>query len=268
MEVVLGALRYEYRMQIRRVSLWVVLGLIGLIVFGLWYGNSDLLYGFYTHASPGHPARWVPPEPTQSLLYWAQFTAMFLPLGIGLVLADRLARDTRLRVDELFGAAPGSLGGRLTGKFVGSTLAALTPLAILYFGVVLYMVQQARSVSLIPLALALFAAVVLPGSLFVAGFSVTLPAILRVPVYQFLFTGYWFWANLLSPKAGIPSIAGTMLNAAGPWAQEGIFRFRWTFLQLHATAAEGFASIILLVGLGLIAVAGMLGYLRWQSLRR
>jgi ABC-2 type transport system permease protein len=268
MEVVLGALRYEYRMQIRRVSLWVVLGLISLIVFGLWYGNSDLLYGFYTHASPGHPARFVPPHPTQSLLYWAQFMAMFLPLGIGLVLADRLARDTRLRVDELFGAAPGSVGGRLTGKFLGSTLAALTPLAILYFGVVLYMVQQTRSVSLIPLALALFAAVVLPGTLFVAGFSLTLPAILKVPLYQFLFTGYWFWANLMSPKVGIPSIVGTMLNAAGPWAQEGIFQFRWNFLQLHATAVEGVASIVLLVGLGLIAVAGMLGYLRWQSLRR
>jgi hypothetical protein len=95
-----------------------------------------------------------------------------------------------------------------------------------------------------------------------------LPAILKVPVYQFLFTGYWFWANLLSPKVGIPSIVGTMLNAAGPWAQEGIFQFHWTFLHLHATAAEGFVSIVLLIGLGLAAVAGMLGYLRWQSRHR
>jgi hypothetical protein len=67
---------------------------------------------------------------------------------------------------------------------------------------------------------------------------------------------------------GIPSIVGTMLNAAGPWAQEGIFHFHWTFLRLHATAAEGLISIALLIGLGLGAAAVITGYLRWQSLRR
>ncbi len=266
--VVLGAMRYEYRMQIRRKSLWVVLGLIGLVIFGIWYGNSDLLYGFHTHAQSNHTARWVPPDPSESLLYWAQYMAMFLPLGVGLLLADRLARDSRLHVDELFNSIASSLDARLTGKFLGSTLATLTPLAIIYFGLAIYIEEQSKSLSLLPLALALFAAVVLPGSLFVAGFSVTLPQILRVPVYQFLFTGYWFWANLMSPKVGIPSIVGTMLNAAGPWALEGIFKFSWTFLQLHATPAQGFASIALLIGLGFVATIAMSTYLRRQSLLR
>ena len=266
--VIWGALRYEYRMQIRRVSVWVVLGLIILVVFGLWYGDSDLLYGYHTLPEAGQPSRWVPPDPHLSLLYWTQFMAMFVPLGIGLVLADRLARDSRLRVDELFDGAPGSAAARLAGKFAGSTLATLTPIFIIYFGLVVYMMQQTGTAALLPPALALFAAVILPGSLFVAGFSISLPVILRVPVYQFLFTGYWFWANLMSPKIGIPSIVGTMLNAAGPWAQEGIFRFHWTFLKLNATPVEGLLSIALLVGLGLVATFGMLGYLHWRSLGR
>ncbi len=268
LKVVVGALRYEYRMQIRRVSLWVVLGLVGLVIFGIWFGKSDLLYGYFTRAEPGHPSLWVPPNPAESLLFWAQYMAMFFPLGVGLMLADRLARDARLHVDELCESAKSSLGGRLAGKFLGSTLATLTPLALIYFGLTVYIVGQSKTLSLLPLALALFAAVLLPGLLFVAGFSITLPAILRVPVYQFLFTGYWFWANLMSPKVGIPSIVGTMLNAAGPWAQEGIFKFPWTFLSLDATPAAGYASIALLSVLGLAATFGMAGYLRWRSLHR
>lgn len=267
--VVSGALHYEYRMQIRRVSVWVVLGLLSVVIFGLWYGRaSDLLYGYYTHSDSHSPVHFVPPDPRSALLFWAQFMALFLPLGVGLMLADRLARDTRLHVDELFDALPGSLGSRLVGKFLGSTLATLTPLFIIYFGLVIYMVQQTGNISLLPLALAVFAAVVVPGSLFVAGFSVALPAVLRVPVYQFLFTGYWFWANLMSPKVGIPSIVGTMLNAAGPWAQEGIFKFPWTFLTLHATTVEGYTSIVVLVGLGCAATLGMARYLSWRSLHR
>jgi ABC-2 type transport system permease protein len=268
LSVVWGAARYEYRMQIRRVSLWVVLGLISLIVFGVWYGQSDLLYGFYTRAVPNHPSHFVPPDLHMSVLFWARLMAMFLPLGVGLLLADRLARDSRLRVDELFGAVQGSMSGRVTGKFLGGTLATLTPVFLVYFGLVVYMVIVARTLTVLPIALALFAAVVLPGSLFVSGFSITLPVILRVPVYQFLFTGYWFWANLLPPRVGIPSIVGTMLNAAGPWAQEGIFGTQWAFLRLHATPLQGFLSIGLLVGLGIAACLGMVGYLQWRAQER
>ena len=35
----------------------------------------------------------------------------------------------------------------------------------------------------------------LPGLLFVAAFSVSCPVILWVPLYQFLFVGYWFWGR-------------------------------------------------------------------------
>src|SRR5579871_618586 len=268
--VVAGAFRYEYRMQIRRVSVWVVLGLLCLLIFGIWsLGGNAELHGYFTSGREGIPVHWVPPDPRSAVLDWVQFLGLFVPLGIGLVLADRLARDKRTRVDQLLDTAEGSPSARLTGKFLGSTLATLTPLLIMYFALVAYMVQQTgQFTTIVPLAVAGFAAVLLPAALFVAGFSVTLPLILRVPVYQFLFTGYWFWANLMSPKIGIPSIVGTMLNAAGPWAQEGIFNYNWTFLRLNATPAQGYLSIALLSGLGLAAVLGMGVYLRWQHARR
>ncbi len=260
-----GAFRAEFLMQIRRVSVWVTIGLLGLIIFALWYGLAAVSlhhhYNLEQHV-------WVPASQSDAILGWAQLLAMFLPLGVGLVLADRLARDRRLRVDEILAVQPGSLGARLAGKWLGSALATFVPVALIYTAVVFYIVTQAPGLGGILLALAAFAAVLLPGMLFVAGFSVAIPAVLKVPVYQFLFTGYWFWANLMSPKIGIPSIVGTMLNAAGPWAQEGIFNFQWTFLQLHATPTQGYLSIALLSGLGIIAVVAAWFYLRWQAARQ
>jgi len=120
----------------------------------------------------------------------------------------------------------------------------------------------------ISLAAGAFATILLPGILFVAGFSLAVPVVLKVPIYQFLFAGYWFWANLMSPKIGLPSPVGTMINAAGPYASEGFYNFQWTFLILHATVAQAIESVTLLVGLGLVGLLGAWGYLHWQQAQR
>jgi len=260
-----GTFRAEFLMQIRRVSVWVTIGLLGLIIFALWFGiASDSLHAHYS--AERHMV--VPASQSDAILGWAQLLAMFLPLGVGLVLADRLARDRRLRVDEILNTQPGLLGARLAGKWLGCAMATFVPVFLIYAAVTVYILAEIPSLSGLLLAAAAFAAVMLPGMLFVAGFSVALPVLLKVPVYQFLFTGYWFWANLMSPKIGIPSIVGTMLNAAGPWAQEGLFNFKWTFLNLHATPAQGYLSIALLASLGLLAVVAAWLYLRWQTERQ
>src|SRR5689334_6417129 len=218
--VVAGALRYEFRMQLRRPAVWVVLGLISVIIFALWWGfASDYLWGFRSHEGQG---AWVPPSQHDPVLFWAQLLAMFLPVGVGLVLADRLARDHSTRVDEVFAALPAPLGARLLGKYLGSVLATLVPVALIYSAMLVYIMTQTPGTEAITLGTAAFLAVLLPAILFVAGFSLAAPAVLKVPVYQFLFVGYWFWANLMSPKIGLPSPVATMLNAAGPWAQEGL----------------------------------------------
>jgi hypothetical protein len=262
---VMGAARYEFRMQLRRVSVWVTIGLLGLMILVLWVAIAgDTVHRHYRLEHH----EWIAPSQSDAIMGWAQLLGMFLPVGVGLVLADRLARDRKLHTDEMLDALPGSLGARLTGKWLGSTLATLVPVALIYCALVAYIFTQVPDPAGIGLAAEAFATIPLPGMLFVAGFSVALPAVLKVPVYQFLFTGYWFWANLMSPKIGIPSTVDTMLNAAGPWAQEGIFNFRSTFFTLHATEAQGYESIALLVGLGLLAVVAMWAFLRWQASRR
>jgi hypothetical protein len=265
LSVVAGALRYEFRMQLRRPAVWIALAFAAALPFAFWLlaAPSDL-HGYYSREQHA----WFPPSQTNAILDWTQFLALLLPVGVGLVLADRLARDRTTRVDEVLDTLPGSFGARLLGKYAGATLATLVPVALLYAAVVAYVLTQLPDPRGIALALAAFAAVVLPGVLFVAGFSLAVPALVKVPVYQFLFVGYWFWADLMTPKIGVPSPVGTWLNAAGPWAQEGLFGFQWTFLRLHATPVQAYASIALLCGLGLLAPAGAWLYLRWGQATR
>jgi|SRR5579875_32534 ABC-2 type transport system permease protein len=247
-----GALRYEFFMQIRRRSIWLVLILTSILSVILWLA-------FISDASA---------QAVDAIMYLAEFTAWFLPVGAGLVLADRLARDKRLHVDEILDTFPGSLGARLIGKYLGSTLATLVPVILIYMLGVGYILARYHDPHSLLLALETFITIPLPGILFAAGFSVALPVILKVPIYQILFVGYWFWANLMSPRFHIPSLTGTMLNATGPWAQEAFFHFQWVFLRLNPTVWQGIASIILLIGLSFLAICAAWLYLCWERARR
>lgn len=252
LSIVGGALRYEFLMQFRRRSIWLVLLLVSAMSAVLWLAFTS---------GPTATA-------LDSVMYLAQFTAWFLPVGAGLVLADRLARDKKLHVEEILDTFPASLGARLVGKFLGSTLATLVPVVLVYLLGVGCVLARFHDTQNLLLALEAFAAIPLPGLLFAAGFSVALPALLKVPLYQILFTGYWFWANLMSPRFKIPSPVGTMLNATGPWAQEAFFHYQWVFLRLNPTVWQGVASIALLVGLSFLAVGLAWLYLSWERARR
>jgi ABC-2 type transport system permease protein len=155
LSVTAGALRYEFLMQIRRRSIWLVLILVSAMSAILWLA-------FISGSTV---------TSLDAVMYLAQFTAWFLPLGVGLVLADRLARDKKLRVDEILDAFPGSLGARLVGKYLGSTLATLVPVALFYLSGVGYILARFHDPHSLLLALATFAAIPLPGTLFAAGFS-------------------------------------------------------------------------------------------------
>src|SRR5215469_7796651 len=131
--VFLGAARYEFRMQLRRRAIWFVPALFCVLLLPLWYlFESCDLHGCLQHQHEGGPLVPVPPAPADAVLQWVQFAAILLPLGAGLVLADRLARDRQHHVDEVFETASGALGSRLFGKYVGSTIATLIPIAVFY----------------------------------------------------------------------------------------------------------------------------------------
>jgi ABC-2 type transport system permease protein len=113
--------------------------------------------------------------------------------------------------------------------------------------------------------------VALPGILFVAAFSIAVPAILWVPLYQFLFIGYWYWQTLWF-HAELPNLGRTLLAPIGVYALGGIYGYLDSDPrhppQLSPTPAEGVASIVLLVGTAALVLVVLERYLIWRQARQ
>ena len=204
-----GAARYEYRMHLRRPAVWIVeLTLIGLVFLG---------------AGPRHPMHLGADTPVAALIGgWALTFNLLLPLGVGILLADRGRRERRLGIDELLDATPTGRGLRWWGKALGVTAAAATPIACAWV-VLLTVVAISRGPAVVPLGIAAFAGVILPGLMFVAAFSLAVPLVTGPALFRVLFIGYWFWGNLLSPSFAIPTLSGTIIEPLGEYASAGWF---------------------------------------------
>jgi hypothetical protein len=217
--MVAAVVRYEFLMQVRRPAVWIVqLGLVGLVL--LTAGASGPL-----QLRPGAPLPAV-------LATWALAVSMVTPLGAGLLLADRGRRERRLGVGALLDATPAGPGVRWWGKAIGATAATITPVALSWAGLTVYLAAT-HGAAAIPLGLAAFAAVALPGLLFVAAFSLAVPLLTGSPLYRVLFAGYWFWGNLTPPNF-VPTLAGTPFEPVGEYASGG-----WFGGHLLQTVARG-----------------------------
>lgn len=255
--VTLGATGCEFKMQLRRKALWIALLGTSLIMY-IW------IRGMWS----------VPPVLPLSVAVgdWAIRCNAILPVVYGVLLADRLPRDQRLHLTELLDSFPAPAGSRLTGKYLGSALATAIPIFLAYCtGIVAILVDRHDPLTL-PLALAAFVAIILPGLLFVAAFSVATPAILWVPLYQFLFVGYWFWGNLLSPSYGIPTLSNTLLTPAGGFAASGFFNHHTADITTISGNTipgwEGALSIVALLGCGALVLLAAHRYLAWQRVHQ
>lgn len=251
-----GATRYEFRMQVRRKALWV-----GFLVFGLAF--PLLAYTPWSSYSAGFSV------PTL-VANWSLALQIYYPIVFGLLLADRLPRDGRLGVEEVFDTVPTAAGARFLGKYLGATAATLLPLAVIYAGGVGSIVVDRGALAAVPLGIAAFVAINVPGLLFVAAFSVAGPAVLWVPLYQFLFVGYWFWGNLIPTDAAgetiMPSLSHTLLTPLGEYMASGFFGTEQT--TARATVMDGVASLLLLLGCGVVALVAGYRCLEWQRERR
>lgn len=203
-----GAAIYEFRMQARRPAVWLVVLLASVLVCAMTREP-------FSDAGLGLPAPVVVGR-------WAYALQSLVPASVGVLLADRLTRDDRLRVFDLLSSLPAPMERRLLGKCLGTTAATVLPLACVYALGVIWLTAR-MGPALLPAAPAAFALVNLPGLLFVAAFSVGCPAVMPVPVYQFLFVGYWFWGNWLSPSFHIPTLSHTILTPRGKFAAEAFF---------------------------------------------
>lgn len=247
-----GAIRYEFLMQIRRPALWIVVA-----VFCLAFATI-LVNPFGTFLGLAAP---------EVVATWALSVQFLHPVAAGVLLADRVPRDGRTGVSELLETLPSPQAGLFFGKYVGATLATVVPLALVYAAGLGYVLYDTADPMAVPLGVAAFLTINLPGLLFVAAFSISCPVILWVPLYQFLFVGYWFWGNHLDGDMGVPTVSGTILTPAGWYAASGFFGLDWTNAG-NVTVGEGIASVALLLAVSGFVLAGADRYLRWQRTRR
>ena len=233
------AARYEFRMQIRRKAVWITFA---------------LFFSLLAFTGMSNPWDFPPAAPlVEVVANWSVDMQTLMPIAFGVLLADRLPRDRRTGVGEMLDTLPAASGGRLAGKYLGSVAATLIPLFLVYAVGIAYVVAERGEPRAILMALATFSAINLPGLLFVGAFSVSVPAVMWVPLYQFLFIGYWFWGNLLSPDFGIPTLSNTWLTPVGDYMASGFFGVTGLWTR-DVAAWEGTVSIGLLLALGALAL--------------
>jgi ABC-2 type transport system permease protein len=256
-----GTIRYEFLMQLRRKALWVVFLLIGaFLTYGLNGSTLSLL-------GPQHgPYGTVVFTQRDVVLFWTEGCWLILVLGAGLLLADRIPRDRRTRVNELLLTAPAPTAVRIAGKYLGAAGATLVPIFLIYAIGIARMVLLWHNPGLVVFALVSFAALIVPPTLFVGAFSIACTTVLWAPLYQFLFVGYWFWTTL-NPAGPIPTLSGTLLAPVETYVYGGLFHFTaWNDGFLHIVPAWlGIANIAALLGAGALALVAGWVFQSWRA---
>ena len=256
LHVFLVIARYEFRMQARRRSMWLI----------------QLLLAPYTIIRPfvilvhDHPSAL-----NAALGAWAFSANTGLPILVGVFLADRIPRDRASGVLDLLDAAPTPPLTRLLAKYAGATAASLLPVLALYAAGVIVLALAWHALAAIPLGIAAFLAINLPGLLFVAAFSVACPALIWPPLYQLLFLGYYVWGNFFTSSTGIPSLSGTLLTPVGAYRSAAFFGYdpiiRRYLVPADAAPWQGLVSISLLLLCAALVLAGAWRYLLWRRAR-
>ena len=252
-----GVFEYEFRMQIRRLSLWIFFGLLG--VYGYFVmGGGTHLYASIKQEIASH-----------SLLYTIADSIstgeLILPLCAGCLLADRLVRDQRIKVDELFNTMEIPLQTRLWGKYFGTLAATIVPLLLVSCFFQGHILVASHNPLVIPFFLFDFLVIAVPGLLFVAAFSLACPMVMPVPLYQFLFAGYWLWGNLFLKQQVLPTLSRTILTPSGALIANGFFETNTELLGITSPYAAAASIIVLSITAALVMIV-LMQFLKWQQL--
>ncbi|OHV39714.1 hypothetical protein BBK14_13665 [Parafrankia soli] len=258
----LGAsLRYEFRMQVRKPSVWIVPALT--VVLFLLIGGS-LLRDLFDPDESSDDAR-------TTVVGLAVQVHTLLSIGYGCLLADRLVRDDRLRVAPILDATPARPSARLVGKYLGAGAATAVPILAVYFGFAAAYAVHTGAPDALGWALATCAVVIVPGLLFVAAFALAVPLIMPAPLFRVFFVGYWLWGNVVAPDM-MPTLARTLIHPLGGYPLDALLDFHgidggdtWAgpvpgatlnFLRPDPTPTTAWLSIAVLLALAAVALAG------------
>lgn len=252
-----GIIRYEFKMQARRRAMWLVFAAITLIMLAV-------LPSYWSDAGQNFQGMGLLQQ--VALVTW---DLCWLPvIGIGIFLADRFPRDRSCRVDELLESTVGTLNTRLAGKYLGCLLGTTFPAFLSYSFLMGVLALLDRSLLVLPLALVTYLTVIVPGICFITAFTLICTSLIWVPLYQFLFIGYWFWGNMLGPRVGLPTLSTTILTPRGSFIAAGLFGLPPVNGVPVASPLAGIASMLLLLLIPFLVMLLFYHVLRWEQLHR
>lgn len=260
-------IRYEFRMQMRRPAFWIILAAgCAFIAYRTFLVGGD-------KATSPVGMGWDWSMMMRAAAHRALLENFVLPVVAGVVLADRYPRDRRLGTAELLSSTPVSIRARLWGKLLGAGGATAMVVFAYSFTVTGYFAVDTRQWFVVVADLLAFLAITLPALLFVSAFSTVATALVPVPVYVLLLTGYWFWGNLVDP-ASVPTLSCTLLSPIGGNVSAGLFDGTALYAGACAipirnpTAADAIASLSLIILIALLVMlAGQLLPARQRSTR-
>jgi ABC-2 type transport system permease protein len=256
-----ASLRYEFRMQVRKRSVWIVPALTVLLVLLI---GSSLLRDLFDPNERSPEARVV-------VVGLAVQVHALLSIGFGCLLADRLVRDDRLRVAPILDATPARPLARLLGKYLGAGAATALPILAVYLGLAAAYAVHTGGPAALGWALAACGVVMVPGLLFVAAFALAVPLLMPALLFRVLFVGYWLWGNAVGPNM-MPTLAQTLIHPLGGYPLVALLDFHGidgdqtlagpvpgatlNFLRPEPTPAIAWLSVGVLLALAAAALAG------------
>jgi ABC-2 type transport system permease protein len=248
MERFFGIVAYEYRMSIQRRSFWLA------------YGLACLPYLLAISVDKVETAAQITSQQLWQQAGEMAFTFnLFLPIVAGILVSDRLVRDRQLGVRELLSSTPLQRGTYIFGKFTGLLLSVLIPPFILVMLTSILMAVTTSRPEILWMGAAAFFTIIFPAHLFVSAFSLALPWVLPLRVYQVLFTGYWFWGNYLNSEV-FPTLNGTLLTPNGKFALTGFFGGMPSTFSANSPL-EAVLNLVVLFGCSFIILQALYFYL-------
>jgi len=153
------------------------------------------------------------------------------------------------------------------GRYAATLLAVLTPPLVVALAVTIYAAARFSLPELVWKTLVIFLVAVLPSWLFVVAWSLVVPLVLPLRLYQVFFAGFWLWA-IVVPRGRLPTINESIVDIGGKYTSYAFFDFpRPSDLHPPANAGWAILNISLVVFMALVGVAATGLVKRWQEQR-
>jgi hypothetical protein len=251
----LGVLRYEYLMQIRRWGLWVSCGL--LVGF----------FCFFLVTQPDRVGQQLAPTSWALGANLISLVNLLVPVAAGILIADLFPRDQQLHMNELLHTALPSSRLLVAGRCLGSLLATLTPALLVLLAASTYLTFYLKMPAALLTLPVTFLVLVVPTWLFLTAWSLTFSLVLPLRLYQVLFAGFWLWAIYINPK-NLPTIDNSILDPSGEYARYAFFiSDPKVAASFRPPDSVGWAilNMIWMVGTAIVALTLIPLTLRWRE---